>query len=726
MTNDSLELQAGLQWPPQQGQHCGGDVSRRQPCLLDLVLGCAVVDVPVRQEHGSQFEGPVEEAREAEVVRDVGAEASDGALLGGDEHFVLGGELPDELRVERLAEPGVGDGDVDVVLLERLRRFQARLHHGAVPEESHPGASDEHPALADLEDRALVPRREDGTDAVAAGEPEAAWPVVDGGGGGHHVHELGLVGGGHDHHVGQARHVGDVEGAAVRGPVGADEPRPVEREPHREPLQVDIVHHLVVAALEEGGVDGAERPEPLGGEPRGERHGVLLRDAHVEAPLREPLLEVVEPRAAAHGGVDRHHLVVHLRLPDQRLGEVLRVQQRRGLRLELLPCRRVEPDHAVHPVRRRLRRRVTLPLLCHDVDQHRPRRRHRLHLLEDGDEVVDAVAVDGADVVEPELLEERGSRGADHAARVIVHLGGDLVRGAADLLGDGLCGLSEAAELGAGLELGERPAERADGLGGAVHGGGGEGHLLVVVEDHDHVGVEVAGVVHSLVRLAGGHGAVADDGDDVVLAAEEVTRHRHAQRRRDARRAVADAERVVRALVALREPRQAGGLTDGVHPGPPAGEDLVRVRLVPDVPDDLVLGGVEHVVQRHGELHHAEARAQVAAGLGHRVHDLQAELRRQLLELRRGQVLHVDRVVHRVQQRRRRLLAGEVDLPRARGRLLPDHLPVAAIDAAAAAGARAHLELPTARGVGGGRDHAERRRCLERHWRHVQGRTSGI
>ena len=51
----SLELH-GLQWPPQQGQHGGGDVPRRQPCLLHLILLRAMVDVPVRQEHGSQLQ----------------------------------------------------------------------------------------------------------------------------------------------------------------------------------------------------------------------------------------------------------------------------------------------------------------------------------------------------------------------------------------------------------------------------------------------------------------------------------------------------------------------------------------------------------------------------------------------------------------------------------------------------------------------------------------------
>ena len=44
----------------------------------------------------------------------------------------------------------------------------------------------------------------------------------------------------------------------------------------------------------------------------------------------------------------------------------------------------------------------------------------------------------------------------------------------------------------------------------------------------------------------------------------------------------------------------------------------MHVGLVPGVEDDLVLGRVEHPVDRDRELDHAEVRAQMTAGLGHR------------------------------------------------------------------------------------------------------------
>jgi len=193
-----------------------------------------------------------------------------------------------------------------------------------------------------LEGSAFVVGRQRDANAVASRVPEAGRAVVDGGSGGDHVAELGLVGRGHDDHVGQACHVGDVERAAVRRPVRADQPGPVHGEPHRELLQVDVVHNLVVAALQERGVDGAEGLEALAGQAGGERHGVLLRDADVEAPAREAAEEVVEPRAAAHGRVDGHDLAVLLRLGDERLGEVVGVGQRLGRGLELLPGRRIK------------------------------------------------------------------------------------------------------------------------------------------------------------------------------------------------------------------------------------------------------------------------------------------------------------------------------------------------------------------------------------------------
>ncbi len=64
-----------------------------------------------------------------------------------------------------------------------------------------------------------------------------------------------------------------------------------------------------------------------------------------------------------------------------------------------------------------------------------------------------------------------------------------------------------------------------------------------------------------------------------------------------------------------------------------AGEDLVRVGLVADVPEDLVAGRVEQAVQGDGQLAGAEVGAEVAADLADRVDDVGAHLLRDLLQL---------------------------------------------------------------------------------------------
>lgn len=67
-------------------------------------------------------------------------------------------------------------------------------------------------------------------------------------------------------------------------------------------------------------------------------------------------------------------------------------------------------------------------------------------------------------------------------------------------------------------------------------------------------------------------------------------------------------------------------LSEGVHEVSSSGENLVRVALVSHVPHDLIHWGVEHVVQRHRELDHAQRGAEVTPDLAHCVDGLPAEL----------------------------------------------------------------------------------------------------
>ena len=127
------------------------------------------------------------------------------------------------------------------------------------------------------------------------------------------------------------------------------------------------------------------------------------------------------------------------------------------------------------------------------------------------------------------------------------------------------------------------------------------------------------GVVHRLIGHARRHRAVADHRDDIVVAARQIARHRHAEAGRNRGRGMGGAERVVFAFRALGEARQAAALAQGPDAVAPAGQDLVRIGLMADIPDDPVLRRVEDIMQRDGQFDDAEARAEMAAGDRNRV-----------------------------------------------------------------------------------------------------------
>ena len=85
------------------------------------------------------------------------------------------------------------------------------------------------------------------------------------------------------------------------------------------------------------------------------------------------------------------------------------------------------------------------------------------------------------------------------------------------------------------------------------------------------------------------------------------------------------AERIVFALGALSESRQPAALAQRADAVAAVGEDFVRIGLVADVPNQPVGRRVENVVQRHRQLDHAKAGAEMAAGDRNSVDGLAAQ-----------------------------------------------------------------------------------------------------
>ena len=245
--------------------------------------------------------------------------------------------------------------------------------------------------------------------------------------------------------------------------------------------------------------------------------------------LGNSLREQIEPGAGRHRRGDGDDLVVLARFLDQALGEHLGVLRRAAFRFRLRAGGDVELDHAVIFVGRGFRRRVAFALLRDHVHQDRSDL-GVAHVAQHRQQMVEIVSVDRPDVIEAEFLEQRAA--GDVAARVFDRAGDGAIPALGQMLGELLADVAQ-------LQIGAAGAEpRQIGRHGADRR---RDRHVVVVEDDDQALVARAGIVHRLVGHAGRHGAVADHGDDVVLArrrdrAPPPCRGRPRSRSRNARR----------------------------------------------------------------------------------------------------------------------------------------------------------------------------------------------
>ncbi len=329
--------------------------------------------------------------------------------------------------------------------------------------------------------------------------------------------KLGLVGGGHDDEARQTAEIGQIERAGMGRAVGSDQTGTVDDEADGQPLNGDVVHHLIVGALQERGIDRDEGLHAFGGQSSREGDAMLLGDADVEGTLRERLAENIDAGAGRHRGGDGDDLVVLFGFLDEAVAEHLGVGGGVGLRLGLLAGSDVELDHAVILVGSGLGGDVTFALFGDNMDQGRADFRIP-HVLQDRQQMVEVMTVDRADIEEAELFEQRAA--GQEAAGIFLGALRALLDELRKTLGDLLADLAQRAVGVAGRQarqIGRHCADRR------------RDRHFVVVENHDQARIHRAGIVHGLVGHAGRHRAVTDHCDDISLLAGKIAGDGHAE-----------------------------------------------------------------------------------------------------------------------------------------------------------------------------------------------------
>lgn len=173
--------------------------------------------------------------------------------------------------------------------------------------------------------------------------------------------------------------------------------------------------------------------------------------------------------------------------------------------------------------------------------------------------------------------------------------------------------------------------------------------LAVVVYDDDQVLLQGAGVVDGLEGHPTSKGSITNHRDDLVCRAAQVACDGHAERGRDRRTGMAGAKRVIRTFVPPQVAGQPVELFYRAEAVEPTCHQLVRIRLVADVPDKLVVGRIEGDVKGQGQFDHTQVGRQVPATLRHSRDDFLTHLLRELDEFGRRMFAQVGRARNAVQ-----------------------------------------------------------------------------
>ncbi len=395
--------------------------------------------------------------------------------------------------------------------------------------------------------------------------------------------------------------------------------------------------HLVVGSLQEGGINRHDGLQALAGQPGGKGDRVLLGDTHVKVAGGEAFFKLHHAGTFAHGGRDAHQTRVFRGHVAQPLAKHLRESLHRWRAGLLQAHRRVKLARAMVGDRVCLGQFVALPFFGDHVQELRTF--EMFDVFQRGNQRIEVVAIDRADIVEAKFFEERGRN--HHALGVLFNALGQFKQGWRAFEHRLAHVFRRRIKLTA-HQLRQIPVKRAHWRADAH---------VVVVQYHQQIAVSHAGIVERLECHASRQCTVTNHRNGVPVFTLDLGRQGHAQRGRNGGAGVRRAKGVVFAFHPLRKPAQATQLAQRGHTVTPPGEDLVRVGLVAHIPHHTIVRRVEHVVQRNRQLHRAQVGAEVTAGFGYAVDQIGTQLRGKRAQLRTRQFAQISRGMNGFEQR---------------------------------------------------------------------------
>ena len=136
----------------------------------------------------------------------------------------------------------------------------------------------------------------------------------------------------------------------------------------------------------------------------------------------------------------------------------------------------------------------------------------------------------------------------------------------------------------------------------------------MIIEYNDKVFIQICGIVQRFVSHSARQRAVADHRYDSKILSLKLPGPHKSQPRRNGSGTVPRIEGIAVTFLPFGKSAETVCFPQRGKLVFSAGENLMGVRLMAHIPDQLVLGKIQHPVQRYGQLHHSQVRRQMAAG----------------------------------------------------------------------------------------------------------------
>ena len=302
-------------------------------------------------------------------MHDMAAKAANRALLQSQQYFMLARQSQNQRFIKRLHKTRIDDAGAEALRVQLVSRQLRLFQPCAVAEQANASPFANDAAFADFQHMAMC--RQFNADTFAARIAQSARVFAKGDLCRHHMFQLGFISRRHHHHIGQCAEIGIVERTGMGWPISADQTGTVNGEAHRQILHRNIMHHLIISALQKGRVNRGKRFEAFAGQTGGEGYRMLLSDADIKTAFRIFLRKFIQPRTRRHGSGNGDNLIVTCRFIHQRLGKYAGITRRRRLGLYLLAGHDIKFRHAVIFIIRRFGRRIAMSLFGHHMHHYR-------------------------------------------------------------------------------------------------------------------------------------------------------------------------------------------------------------------------------------------------------------------------------------------------------------------------------------------------------------------